>query len=195
MATKTLTQKTSRRHQALRGLGILGLLGIGAAHLELWLGYYHMIPTIGPLFLFVVVFSWALALVTAVRPYALVAVVAAGFALATLGGYVLALVLPQGIFLFTEPYISYAGGVAIASEFIGGLALLAWAATRVLGGHGSRQPAPFGTEATRPRGRQPEMAGASAGSPRSESERAAAAAAPKAWALPEYPRTRRGPGR
>lgn len=121
-------------YKGLRGLGILGLVGIGVVHLKLWLGYYHLIPTIGPLFLFTFIFAWVLALVMIVFPRALVAVVAALFALATLGGYILALVLPMGIFLFTEQYISYSGGFAIASEFVGAIALLAWAGTRLLGG-------------------------------------------------------------
>lgn len=142
MTKKTIDSK------ALRALGVLGLLGIGAAHLELWLGYYQLIPTIGPLFLFTVVFAWVLALVMTAFPRALVAVIAAVFALATLGGYVLALVLPQGIFLFTEQSISYAGGVAIASEAIGAVALLAWAATRLLGARSTtgatRSAAPSG---------------------------------------------------
>ncbi|MGH9130400.1 MAG: hypothetical protein ACRDWV_01740 [Acidimicrobiales bacterium] len=141
MANRSRTVKTLTKpdNKALRGLGVLGLLGIGAAHLELWLGFYHRIPTIGPLFLFTLIFAWVLALVMIAYPKALVAVVAALFALATLGGYVLALVLPKGIFLFTEQYISYAGGVAIASEAIGAAALLAWTAARVLGG---RKPTP-----------------------------------------------------
>lgn len=139
--------KSAKDNIALRGLGILGLLGIGAAHIELWLGVYQQIPTIGPLFEFTFIFAWVLALVMLVFPTALVAVVAAGFALATLGGYILALLLPKGIFLFTEQEISYAGGVAIASEVIGAVVLLAWAAGRVLAPRAASASAPFGATA------------------------------------------------
>ncbi len=148
MATSAAKSKVPD-NKVLRGLGVLGLLGIGAAHIEFWMRSLQGIPTaIGPLFEFTFIFAWALALVMIVFPRALVALVAAVFGFATLGGYILSLERAQGIFGFHDPGISYAGGIAIASEVIGGLALLVWAGSRLLSGRAATSsPVPFGATA------------------------------------------------
>lgn len=102
---------------ALRWAAVGGLLVIGAVHLNLYAGEsYDRIPTIGWLFLLTVVSAWALAAVMAVRPHLLTALLSAGFALSVLGGYVLTLLLPAGLFSFKEPGISYSGGLSIVAE-------------------------------------------------------------------------------
>ncbi len=93
------------------------LLAVGAVHLDLYLASgYRFIPTIGWLFLVTVVVAAALAALVAVRPAAAALVAAGMFCAGVLGGYVLSLALPHGIFAFKEPSVSAAGWVAIAAE-------------------------------------------------------------------------------
>ena len=94
-----------------------GLLAASAAiHLDLYLTGYRTIPTIGPLFLFQVIAAFAIALAIVAVPLvlmtrpaggaaaatteAVVAAAGAGFALATLGGYLLTVWV--GLFGFRE---------------------------------------------------------------------------------------------
>lgn len=118
----------------LRVVAAAGLAGIGGVHLNLYAGEgYRAIPTIGPLFLFTVVAAFALAVGVAVSGHWALAAGAAMFSFATLGGYLLSLLLPRGIFGFTEPGVSYSGALSIAFEVVAGSALLAiaWGAPRV----------------------------------------------------------------
>lgn len=73
----------------LAGSGLL--VATGAIHLDLYLTGYRSIPTIGGLFLFQVVTAFALAALVLVSGNWLAATAGAGFALSTLGGYLLAL--------------------------------------------------------------------------------------------------------
>jgi predicted lipoprotein with Yx(FWY)xxD motif len=81
-----------------------GLLAVtGAIHLDLYLTGFRNIPTIGPLFLLQVIAAFVLAvavLVTGPRLVRLAAAAGAGFALATLGGYLLTVWV--GLFGFKE---------------------------------------------------------------------------------------------
>jgi hypothetical protein len=111
----------------LRVLAALALCGIGAIHLYLVRELpYSMQPTIHPLFIMTVAAALAFAAVFAVRPHWTVGLLAAGFAFSTMGGYVLTLVLPAGLFNFQEPGISYSGALSILCEAVAGLALLGW---------------------------------------------------------------------
>lgn len=104
-------------------LGLL-LLVVAAVHVDLYAAAgYRFIPTIGWLFLLTAVVAAALAAVLAVQPIRAVAVAAGLFCLGVLGGYVLSLTLPDGIFSFREPGVSVAGWVAIVAE--AGVALVA----------------------------------------------------------------------
>jgi predicted lipoprotein with Yx(FWY)xxD motif len=91
---------------ALRAVGGGLLIATAAIHLDLYLTGYRTIPTIGPLFLLQVIAAFALGLaVLAIGsrwPTAswLAAAAGAGFALATLGGYLLSLWF--GLFGFKE---------------------------------------------------------------------------------------------
>jgi predicted lipoprotein with Yx(FWY)xxD motif len=66
----------------------------------LYLTGYNSIPTIGPLFLLQVIAAFALAIVIPVTGLRLAYLAGAGFAIATLGGYLLS--LKVGLFGFTE---------------------------------------------------------------------------------------------
>jgi len=101
----------------LTGAGLL--VASAATHLDLYLTGYRTIPTIGPLFLFQVIAGFALALAILAAPFipvtrrpgvdAAIAVAGAGYAIATLGGYLLSLWV--GLFGFRE-IRSTAGTVA-----------------------------------------------------------------------------------
>jgi predicted lipoprotein with Yx(FWY)xxD motif len=85
------------------GLRIVGpglLVASGAIHLDLYLTGYRTIPTIGWLFLLQVIAAFALGLAAAGLRTWLAAAAAAGFCLATLGGYILSLWI--GLFGFKE---------------------------------------------------------------------------------------------
>jgi predicted lipoprotein with Yx(FWY)xxD motif len=76
------------------------LLATGAIHLDLYLTGFRNIPTIGWLFLLQVIAAFALGLAVLVTGSRLAAAAGAGFALATLGGYLLSLWF--GLFGFKE---------------------------------------------------------------------------------------------
>jgi predicted lipoprotein with Yx(FWY)xxD motif len=76
------------------------LVTTGAVHLDLYLTGYRSIPTIGGLFLFQVIAAFLLGAGTLASAGRLVSAAAAGFALSTLGGYLLALRI--GLFGFRE---------------------------------------------------------------------------------------------
>lgn len=94
---------------------------------------YRAIPTVGPLFMLTVVTSGVLAVVVALARRPVVDLLAAVFAVSVLAAYCLTLLLPQGLFLFEEPYVSKAGAVAIAAEVLVALSLV-MAARRSLAG-------------------------------------------------------------
>jgi predicted lipoprotein with Yx(FWY)xxD motif len=84
----------------LRVIGAGLLIAIAAIHLDLYLTGYNTIATIGPLFLFQVIVAFALGGLMLVTGNRLVAAAGAGFALATLGGYLLT--VQFGLFGFRE---------------------------------------------------------------------------------------------
>src|ERR1700683_851429 len=83
--------------------GIAGaalLVASGSIHLDLYLTGYRSIPTIGWLFLLQVIAAFVLALAVLVSGSRLAAAGGAGFALSTLGGYLLSVWI--GLFGFKE---------------------------------------------------------------------------------------------
>jgi predicted lipoprotein with Yx(FWY)xxD motif len=83
--------------------GIAGaalLIASGAIHLDLYLTGYNSIPTIGWLFLLQIIAAYALAVVIPLTGLRLAYAAGAGFAISTLGGYLLS--LKVGLFGFTE---------------------------------------------------------------------------------------------
>ncbi len=90
----------SREALGLRLVGAALMLATGAIHLDLYLTGYRSIPTIGPLFLLQVIAAFGLGLVVLATGSRLAAAAAAGFAVATLGGYLLTVWV--GLFGFRE---------------------------------------------------------------------------------------------
>jgi predicted lipoprotein with Yx(FWY)xxD motif len=122
-----MTARPSRRACPL-GLRLAGaglLAATGAIHLDLYLTGYRSIPIIGWLFLLQVITAFGLAAAVLATGSRLVAAAGAGFALATLGGYLLSVWI--GLFGFTEIRTT-AGTVAGVIEVAGFAALAALAA-------------------------------------------------------------------
>jgi predicted lipoprotein with Yx(FWY)xxD motif len=121
---------TKRQTRGLGRLQRLGLRVIGAGllaataaiHLDLYLTGYRTIPTIGWLFLLQVIAAFLLAAAVLVAGTRIVAAAGAGFAIATLGGYLLTVWV--GLFGFTTAGIA-AGVVEVAAFAV--LAVLALA--------------------------------------------------------------------
>lgn len=99
-----VTRVSAERHLSpglagrLLGAGLLA--ATGAIHLDLYLTGYRTIPTIGPLFLLQVVVAFVLAVGIVAASNWIVAALGAGFAVATLGGYLLSMWV--GLFGFKE---------------------------------------------------------------------------------------------
>lgn len=107
--------------------GVL-LAAAGGIHLDLYLTGYRSIPVIGWMFLLQVIVAFALAvLVVAVRSW-VVSAAAAGFALATLGGYVLSIWV--GLFGFRE--VRTTAGIVAGVIEVAAFAVLALASLRSL---------------------------------------------------------------
>jgi predicted lipoprotein with Yx(FWY)xxD motif len=115
------------------------LAATGAIHLDVYLTGYRSIPTIGWLFLLQVIMAFALAAAVLASGSRLLAAAGAGFALATLGGYLLSVWI--GLFGFKE-IRSTAGTVAGVIEVAGFAALAALAATSATPGQHGRPAAP-----------------------------------------------------
>jgi predicted lipoprotein with Yx(FWY)xxD motif len=137
----------------LRVAGAGLLIATGAIHLDLYLTGYRTIPTIGWLFLLQVIAAFALALAVLVTggrhviAGRLAAAAGAGFALATLGGYLLSVWI--GLFEFKEVRTTagiVAGVIEVAAFAV--LAALALAPARV----DITAPAPAPASATAPAG-------------------------------------------
>ena len=109
----------------LAGAGLL--IATGAIHLDLYLTGYRSIPTIGWLFLLQVIAAFGLGVVVLATGEWLAAAAGAGFALATLGGYLLSLWI--GLFGFKEVRTTagiVAGVIEVAAfAALAGLAALA----------------------------------------------------------------------
>ncbi len=113
-------------------LGIVGaalLIASGSIHLDLYLTGYRSIPTIGPLFLLQVIAAFALAVAIPVTRHWLAAAAGAGFAISTLGGYLLS--LKVGLFGFTE--VRTTAGIVAGIIDVAAFAVLAVAVAIALG--------------------------------------------------------------
>jgi predicted lipoprotein with Yx(FWY)xxD motif len=100
MARTLSTPLTPSWQLGLRVAGAGLLVATGAIHLDLYLTGYRTIPTIGWLFLLQVIAAFGLAAAVLATGSRLAAAASAGFALATLGGYLLSIWV--GLFGFTE---------------------------------------------------------------------------------------------
>lgn len=166
----------SRFMWPLRVVGAGLLAATAAIHLDLYLTGYRTIPTIGWMFLLQVIVAFALALAVLAAPLvarstwlpAAAAAAGAGFAIATLGGYLLSLWV--GLFGFREVRTTagiVAGIIDVAAFAV--LALLTAAslpASAAAPAHAARTPtsvpaarAAGGSSATAPAATSPERAG------------------------------------
>jgi predicted lipoprotein with Yx(FWY)xxD motif len=126
MNTEQAAGPDGRLALGLRFAGAALLAVTAAIHLDLYLTGYRTIPTIGWLFLFQVIVAFLLAIAVAVTGNRLASATGAGFALATLGGYLLTLWV--GLFGFREVRTTagvVAGLVEVAAfAALAGLAVL-----------------------------------------------------------------------
>ena len=100
------------------------LIVTGALHLDLYLTGYRTIPTIGWLFLVQIITSFGLGLIVLPFRSRLAAAAGAGFAVATLGGYLLS--LRVGLFGFRE--VRTSAGIVAGVVEVAAFAALAWSA-------------------------------------------------------------------
>jgi len=114
------------RRTGLRVAGAALLAATGGIHLDLYLTGYRSIPTIGWLFLLQVIAAFGLALAVLVSGSRPAAAAGAGFALSTLGGYLLSVWI--GLFGFKEVRTT-AGIVAGVIEVAAFATLAIFAAT------------------------------------------------------------------
>lgn len=123
---RTTGQQRSTHWRSLvpRVIGTGLLVATGAIHLDLYLTGYRTIPTIGWLFLVQIITAFGLGLIVLAFRSRLAPAAGAGFAVATLGGYLLS--LRVGLFGFREVRTS-AGIVAGVIE-VAAFAALAWSA-------------------------------------------------------------------
>jgi predicted lipoprotein with Yx(FWY)xxD motif len=112
----------------LAGVGLLW--ATAGLHLDLYLTGYRTIPTIGPLFLFQVIAALLLGLLILVTGNRLLALAGAGYAVATLGGYLLS--VQFGLFGFREIRTT-AGIVAAVIEVAAFIVLVVYATQGGLG--------------------------------------------------------------
>jgi predicted lipoprotein with Yx(FWY)xxD motif len=118
-----------RRFWYLEIVGAALLIASGSIHLDLYLTGYRSIPTIGPLFLLQVIAAFALAVAIPVTRHWLAAAAGAGFAISTLGGYLLS--LKVGLFGFTE--VRTTAGIVAGIIDVAAFAVLAVAVAIALG--------------------------------------------------------------
>lgn len=107
------------------GAGLVGTSG--GIHLYLWIAsYYRYAAVIGPLFLFQSLTAFALAIVLLASRRFVVVMAAAGFLLATIGGYLLTVYM--GLFGFRDTLAAQLGKTSLVVEAVGaGVLLLAGA--------------------------------------------------------------------
>jgi hypothetical protein len=132
----------------LRFTGAALLFATGAIHLDLYLTGYRSIPTIGGLFLLQVIVAFVLGAVVLVSGNRLSAAAGAGFALSTLGGYLLSLRI--GLFGFRE--VRTTAGIVAGVIEVAAFAVLAALALDLGAQHPFPGPA---TQASRPAERIP----------------------------------------
>jgi predicted lipoprotein with Yx(FWY)xxD motif len=113
--------KTLPRRLGLRVTGAGLLAATAAIHLDLYLTGYRSIPTIGWLFLLQVIAAFGLAAAVITSGSRLVSAAGAGFALGTLGGYLLSVWI--GLFGFKE--IRTTAGIVAGGIEVAGFAVLA----------------------------------------------------------------------
>jgi plastocyanin len=122
MGMEQTPQQSQGRHLPARLAGAVLLAVTAGIHLDLYLTGYRHIPTIGPLFLLQIIAAFLLAIAVLLVPGPLAAGAGAGFAIATLGGYLLTVWI--GLFGFRE--VRTTAGIAAGVVEIAAFAVLAY---------------------------------------------------------------------
>ena len=152
---------TARVQLGLRVVGAAGLAATGAIHLDLYTnGGFRHIPTIGWLFLLQVIAAFGLAVLQFVPGGRLMALLGAGFAVATLGGYLLSIWF--GLFGFHE--VRTTAGIVAGLIEVATFAVLATVALTPAAQARARVPAHAGVSGRAAAADSPNGAG-QAGSP------------------------------
>jgi len=125
-----------------RVIGAGLLVATGAIHLDLYLTGYRTIPTIGWLFLMQIITAFGLGLIVLAFGSRLASAGGAGFAVTTLGGYLLS--LRVGLFGFRE--VRTSAGILAGVIEVGAFAALAWSALSPGAPHRPGTPPSSGTE-------------------------------------------------
>ena len=132
--TLSLPRTRSWQQLMLRVVGAGLLFAAGAIHLDLYLTGYRTIPTIGWLFLLQVIAAFGLAVAVLLTGSRLAAAAGAGFALATLAGYLLSIWV--GLFGFTE--VRTTAGIVAGIIDVAAFAVLAFMAVAPAAGERAR---------------------------------------------------------
>ena len=139
IATGSPSRALSRSPRLALRIAGAGLLAASAAiHLDLYLTGYRTIPAIGWLFLLQVITAFGLAAAVLGSGRGIVAAAGAGFAAATLGGYLLS--VWAGLFGFTD--VPAAAGIAAGVIEVAAFAVLAVAAAVPAARPGAGGPGP-----------------------------------------------------
>jgi predicted lipoprotein with Yx(FWY)xxD motif len=135
--------RTLRLGLRVAGAGLLA--ATGGIHLDLYLTGYRSIPTIGWLFLLQVIAAFVLAAVVLVSGSRLAAAAGAGFALSTLGGYLLSVWI--GLFGFKE--VRTTAGIVAGVIEVAAFAVLALLAAVPPASQPAEEPPPRGSWSAR----------------------------------------------
>ncbi len=141
MSTPTRPEVNMRQLLRVAGAGLL--IATAAIHLDLYLTGYRTIPTIGWLFLLQVIAGFGLAALVLATGNRLAAALGAGFALSTLGGYLLS--VQFGLFGFREirTTAGIAAGIIEVAAFAAFAALAAAPAPARAPAHGRTPSRPL----------------------------------------------------
>lgn len=116
---------SARAADALRYLGALATVVVGAVHLEQYADFIHDVPTIGVLFLLSGAGAGAVAIMLATRR----ALLGALGAIALSAGALVSIAISMtnnGLFNYTEPTLRTPIAIAVVAEALGIVALLAY---------------------------------------------------------------------
>jgi plastocyanin len=122
MGMEQTPQQSQGRQLPARLAGAVLLAVTAGIHLDLYLTGYRHIPTIGPLFLLQIIAAFVLAIAVLLVPGPLAAAAGAGFAISTLGGYLLTVWI--GLFGFQE--VRTTAGIVAGLVEIAAFAVLAY---------------------------------------------------------------------
>jgi hypothetical protein len=120
---------SARASDALRHLGALATIVVGAVHLQQYADFIHDVPTIGVLFLLNAAGAGAAAIALATRRATLAAAAAIGLSAGALVSIAISMT-DRGLFGYTEPTFRAPVAVAVVAEVAAIALLLAYLLAR-----------------------------------------------------------------